>query len=392
MGENNHNINNINDINIINNNYINCDSVTGGSNNKVRIIKYEESTNKEFILKYLVNIKNDYIEKQMRALYECREVYKDDIDEVINILTYALKNNDSILLRHEIAYVIGQISNEKCNNILINLLNDENENIMVRHEAAEGLAAIGSESNIPIIKKHLNDINVEVRETCELALSSLIEKNKYTTCSCINKIQPYKNNILSDNTYNNNINSNSYSQDDDTNDIYFHSKKKFNTIDPVVCISDSNNKKNVYDLIRDLNNKELALKIRYEALFLLRDMETDIALNALGEALINDKSSAIFRHELAFVLGQVLYLNSLKYLLSSLKNISEHEMVRHEVALALGSLGSLNLNSDEYKIIQEQIIDTLKKYSKDECVVVAESCLVGLDYISENLNISIEVN
>ncbi|ETW35064.1 hypothetical protein C923_04347 [Plasmodium falciparum UGT5.1] len=411
MGENNDNINIINNVN---NNYnINSDNVGGDSSNKVRLIKYEESTNKEFILKYLVNIKNDYIEKQMRALYECREVYKDDIDEVINILTYALKNNDSVLLRHEIAYVIGQISNEKCNNILINLLSDENENIMVRHEAAEGLAAIGSESNIPVIKKYLNDSSVEVRETCELALSSLIEKNKYAACSCINKTVPYKNNVLnndnpkrdsnnnSNNNNNNNINNNnsnshsnsfSNSQDDADDDIYFHSKKKFNTIDPVVCISDSNNKKHVNDLIRDLNNEALALKNRYEALFLLRDMETDTSLNALGEALVNDKSSAIFRHELAFVLGQVLHLNSLKYLLSSLTNVSEHEMVRHEVALALGSLGSLNLNSDEYKIIQEQIIDTLKKYSKDECVVVAESCLVGLDYISENLNISIEVH
>ncbi|SOV80972.1 deoxyhypusine hydroxylase [Plasmodium sp. gorilla clade G3] len=393
MGENNHNINIINNLNN-NNNYINNDSVAGDSSNKVRLIKYEESTNKEFILKYLVNVKNDYIEKQMRALYECREVYKDDIDEVINILTYALKNNHSILLRHEIAYVIGQISNEKCNNILINLLSDENENIMVRHEAAEGLAAIGSESNIPIIKKYLNDSNVEVRETCELALSSLIEKNKYASCSCINKMVPYKNNVVNDNKHNSNsnVNINSNSHNDALDDIYFHSQKKFNTIDPVVCISDSNNKKNVNDLIKDLNNEKLALKNRYEALFLLRDIETDISLNALGEALINDKSSAIFRHELAFVLGQVLHLNSLKYLLSSLKNISEHEMVRHEVALALGSLGSLNLNSDEYKIIQEQIIDTLKKYSKDECVVVAESCLVGLDYISENLNISIEVH
>ncbi|CDO65821.1 deoxyhypusine hydroxylase [Plasmodium reichenowi] len=394
MGENKDNIKIINNVN---NNYnINSDSVGGDSSNKVRLIKYEESTNKEFILKYLVNIKNDYIEKQMRALYECREVYKDDIDEVINILTYALKNNDSILLRHEIAYVIGQISNEKCNNILINLLSDENENIMVRHEAAEGLAAIGSESNIPIIKKYLNDSNVEVRETCELALSSLIEKNKYAACSCINKTVPYKNNLLNNDKpkSNSHSHSNSFSnsQDDAHDDIYFHSKKKFNTIDPVVCISDSNNKKHVNDLIRDLNNEALALKNRYEALFLLRDMETDISLNALGEALINDKSSAIFRHELAFVLGQVLHLNSLKYLLSSLTNVSEHEMVRHEVALALGSLGSLNLNSDEYKIIQEQIIDTLKKYSKDECVVVAESCLVGLDYISENLNISIEVH
>ncbi|CRG97414.1 deoxyhypusine hydroxylase, putative [Plasmodium gallinaceum] len=340
------------------------------NNNSIkRLIKYEESNNKDFIEKYLVKTKNEFIEKQMRALYECREVHKGNIDEIINILSFALENNDSVLLRHEIAYVLGQISNEKCNNILIKLLNDKNENVMVRHEAAEGLAAIGSESNILIIKKFLNDESIEVRETCELALSSLLEKNKNPFCSCINKenIKELLRKKQSDEFV----------------------SKKFKTIDPVVFISKN---KSVDKLIEDLNNEDNPLKLRYEALFQLRDMESDISLNALGEALIKDNKSAIFRHEVAFVLGQALHLNSLKYLISSLTNINEHEMVRHEVALALGSLGSLNLNSEEYKNIQNTIINTLKMYSKDKCKVVAESCLVGLDYIAENLNIAIEIN
>ncbi|SBS87914.1 deoxyhypusine hydroxylase, putative [Plasmodium ovale] len=334
-----------------------------------RLIKYEDSTNKNFIRKYLVETTNAFIEKQMRALYECREVYKDDIDEVINILTYALEHNDSVLLRHEIAYVIGQISNEKCNDILIKLLNDTDENLMVRHEAAEGLAAIGSDSNIEIIRKFLNDEKIEVRETCELALSSLLEKNKYTVCSCCNK-----NNIKD-------------ALKKTRNDEFV--SKKFNTIDPVVFTSDDN--KSVDNLIDDLNNENIPLKLRYEALFKLRDMQSDYSIMALGEALIKDKKSAIFRHEVAFVLGQALHLNSLKYLISSLTNIKEHEMVRHEVALALGSLGSLNINSKEYKNVQNMIINTLKKYSRDKCRVVSESCLVGLDYIAENLNITIEI-
>ncbi|GAW83234.1 hypothetical protein, conserved [Plasmodium gonderi] len=336
-----------------------------------RLIQYEDSNNKYFIKKYLVDTRNEYIEKQMRALYECREIYKDDIDEVINILTYALENNDSVLLRHEIAYVIGQISNEKCNDILIKLLNDKEENLMVRHEAAEGLAAIGSDSNIEVIKTFLNDEKVEVRETCELALISLLEKNKYTACPCSDK------GIIKD------------VLKKKRNDEFV--SKKFNTIDPIVFSSDDNTK-SVNELIEDLNNENVPLKLRYEALFKLRDMETDLSLNALGEVLVKDKKSAIFRHEVAFVLGQALHLNSLKYLIFSLKNVEEHEMVRHEVALALGSLGSLNINSQEYKNVQNEIISTLKTYSKDHCRVVSESCLVGLDYIAENLNIAIEIN
>ncbi|SCM13532.1 deoxyhypusine hydroxylase, putative [Plasmodium chabaudi adami] len=335
-----------------------------------RVIKYEDSTNKNFIRKYLMDVKNEFIEKQMRALYECREVYKDDIDEVLNILTYALENNDSILLRHEIAYVIGQIGNEKNNDLLIRLLSDKDENLMVRHEAAEGLAAIGSDSNIEIIQRFINDEQIEVRETCELALSSLIEKNKYAVCSCSNK----------------NIIKNAIKEKRSEEFV----SKKFNTIDPIVFTLNSND--NFGKLIDDLNNINLPLKLRYEALFKLRDMESEDSINALGEALLRDTKSAIFRHEVAFVLGQALRLNSLKYLISSLKNEKEHEMVRHEAALALGSLGSLNLNSQEYKDAQDVIINTLKNYSKDGCRVVAESCLVGLDYIAENLNITIEIN
>ncbi|GAB68693.1 deoxyhypusine hydroxylase [Plasmodium cynomolgi strain B] len=339
--------------------------MTGSIHNRgSRLIQYEDSSNKDFIRKYLVETRNEFIEKQMRALYECREIYKDDIDEVINILTYALENNDSVLLRHEVAYVIGQISNEKCNDILIKLLNDTEENLMVRHEAAEGLAAIGSDSNIEVIKKFLNDEKVEVRETCELALSSLLEKNnnKDNIKEAIKKKR---------------------------NDEFV--SKKFNTIDPVVFTS-NDNAKSVDALIEDLNNETVPLKLRYEALFKLRDMETDMSINALGEVLIKDKKSAIFRHEVAFVLGQALHLNSLKYLISSLQNVGEHEMVRHEVALALGSLGSLNINSQEYKNVQSEIISTLKTFSKDACRVVSESCLVGLDYIAENLNMAIEIN
>ncbi|KAI4834600.1 deoxyhypusine hydroxylase [Plasmodium brasilianum] len=346
--------------------------MSGNNNRKIsRVIKYENSSNKDFIRKYLVETRNEFIEKQMRALYECREIYKDDIDEIINILSYALENNDSALLRHEIAYVIGQISNEKCNDILIKLLNDKEENLMVRHEAAEGLAAIGSNSNIEIIRKFLEDEKIEVRETCELALSSLLEKNKYTVCSCANKDN--RKEVLKNKKRNGEFVS-----------------KKYNTIDPVVFTL--NNNKSVDELIEDLNNENIPLKLRYEALFKLRDLESDVSLNALGEVLIKDKASAIFRHEVAFVLGQVLSLNSLKYLMSSLTNIKEHEMVRHEVALALGSLGSLNINSQEYKNIQSVIISTLKTYSKDKCRVVSESCLVGLDYIAENLNIAFEIN
>lgn len=362
----------------------------GSHSNLKRRITYDESTNREFIEKYLLHTQNDYVEKQMRALYEVREIYKEEVDEIIRILCFALKNNDSVLLRHEIAYVLGQISHEECNDILINLLKDEEEHVMVRHEAAEGLAAVGSFSNIEVIKKYLYDKHVEIRETCELALHALLEKNNSEVplmnniCSCLNK-QKENARVL----YNGSEKSTELHESNTSNEEA--SKKelsRFQTIDPVVL---KENYKSIEELIQILKNDKAPLPVRYEALFALRNLETEESVHAICESLITDKSSAIFRHEVAFVLGQILHLNSLQYLITSLSNEQEHEMVRHEAALALGALGSLNLKNDEYKIIQETIIQALRNYSKDSCRVVAESCLVGLDYICEQLNISIEV-
>ena len=52
-------------------------------------------------------------------------------------------NSNSALLRHEVAYVLGQMQNQVAIPTLIDVLSDEDEHVMVRHEAAEALGAIG---------------------------------------------------------------------------------------------------------------------------------------------------------------------------------------------------------------------------------------------------------
>lgn len=52
---------------------------------------------------------------------------------IINIVYTALKD-DSELLKHELAYCLGQIGNPKANTILSEVLEDLNEHEMVRHE------------------------------------------------------------------------------------------------------------------------------------------------------------------------------------------------------------------------------------------------------------------
>lgn len=78
--------------------------------------------------------------------------------------------------------------------------------------------------------------------------------------------------------------------------------------------------------------------------------------------------SALFRHEIAFVFGQLCHPASIPSLIDTLSNISEVGMVRHEAAEALGSLGE-----------EEGVEDALKKFLNDPEQVVRDSVIVALD-------------
>lgn len=78
---------------------------------------------------------------------------------------------------------------------------------------------------------------------------------------------------------------------------------------------------------------------------------------------------------MAFVLGQLQSELSVDSLEQVLRDASQNEMVRHEAAEALGAIAS------------EKCEQILKEYLKDNCKVVAESCLVALDMADyENSN------
>ena len=78
-------------------------------------------------------------------------------------------------------------------------------------------------------------------------------------------------------------------------------------------------------------------------------------------------NSALFRHEIAYVFGQLAHQASEPALTATLKNTSEHGMVRHECAEALGAVAT------------QTCMKTLEKYLSDEEQIVRESCEVALD-------------
>ena len=107
--------------------------------------------------------------ERMRALFSLRN---DRSIEAIEILCSGFSAS-SALLRHELAYVLGQMQDNHAVPTLIDVLSNENEHVMVRHEAAEALGAIGDRRAKTVLEDFLHDPLPEVSESCEVALDLL---------------------------------------------------------------------------------------------------------------------------------------------------------------------------------------------------------------------------
>jgi len=108
-------------------------------------------------------------------------------------------------------------------------------------------------------------------------------------------------------------------------------------------------------------------------MFALRDLASPPDLPTAKPAVLAlahgfQDPSALFRHEIAFVFGQLSHPESIPSLVETLSNTKEASMVRHEAAEALGSLGD-----------EEGVEDVLKKFLNDPEQVVRDSVVVALD-------------
>nr|NVI76174.1 nero [Cucujiformia] len=186
-------------------------------------------------------------------------------------------------------YCFGQMQDVTANPVLVDVLRNRQEHPMVRHEAAEALGAIGSPESLQILQEFALDPVVEVQETCQLALERIKWLNDSKTSDLTSN--PYK------------------------------------SVDP----APSTEPKSVAELKETLLDHKQSLFNRYRAMFSLRNLRTPEATKALGAGL-KCPSSALFRHEVAFVLGQLQDVAGVPFLIESLEDEGENEMVRHECA------------------------------------------------------------
>ena len=117
-----------------------------------------------------------------------------------------------------------------------------------------------------------------------------------------------------------------------------------------------------------LCNEESKMFARMRALFALRNIGGTESVDALANAF--DSESALLKHEIAYVMGQMQDSHAVPYLIERLSDSDEDLMVRHEAAEALGAIGD------------RVAMDTLEKFRYDSEPVIAESCEVAIDLMN----------
>ncbi|KAL9936898.1 hypothetical protein V8E36_004133 [Tilletia maclaganii] len=377
------------------------------------------------------------LDARFRALFELRGLAaasESDAHTAIDIIARGF-SDDSALLKHELAYVLGQIANPHADAHLIAVLKNRAEDPMVRHEAAEALGAISSVESLKVLEEYVHDEDVSVRETCELA----IEKIKYDQSDEAKRARARRE-----------------AADDD---------EAFAPIDPAPSFASaalgnggasssrtgaaadaeaaaqsvqslSSSPSHTRELLASyrttlLAGDKLSLWERYRAMFSLRNVvhaaaraseraqakaarsgdasvrqeqsalaeewekTGNEAVLALADGL-QDKS-ALFRHEICFVFGELSHPASIPSMLRVLADSNEHEMVRHEAAEALGGIAEeaadaedeappASTSSGGEQVTIADVIKELKRWAEDLNAprVVRESCIVALDEMAYN--------
>ena len=94
------------------------------------------------------------------------------LDEIADLMVWALINDNNGIVKHEAAFQIGvRNMNDKIPNLINSAQNDKSE--LVRHEAIEALGLMRAHECKEVLKKMLDDPSNAVRETAAFVLKRL---------------------------------------------------------------------------------------------------------------------------------------------------------------------------------------------------------------------------
>jgi deoxyhypusine monooxygenase len=205
---------------------------------------------------------------------------------------------------------------------------------LLNMQAGEALGAVAQPDTLEILQKFCLDERSEVAETCQIAVKRVqwaIEHGDGAAAEGHLKENPYE------------------------------------SVDPAPANAVPKKKEEFLVVAAQLIDPALPLFERYRAMFTLRNNGSKAAVKALCAGLKD--ASPLFRHEVAYVLGQMANEVSADALMERVVDSGEHEMVRHEAAEALGAIGT------------PECVDFLSKYANDGTVILRESCQVALDIV-----------
>ncbi|PKI83884.1 deoxyhypusine monooxygenase [Malassezia vespertilionis] len=321
------------------------------------------------------------LDARFRTLFTLKSLASVSDENCVRVISIIGKGfeDDSALLKHELAYVLGQIRDVRALKCLEDVLADEKEHTMVRHEAAEAMGAISSPASLPLLQRYLEaDPEVSIRETCHLAINKInFDSSEQGKAERARQEQLEKAH----------------------GDAISAASNAAAPIDPAPATvhvpASARAEGNVYSLENvahfrtSLLDNSLPLFERYRAMFALRNTvqqgskeAQELAMQALADSLVDP--SALFRHEVCFVFGELCHPASVPAMSKVLDDDAEHEMVRHEAAEALG--GVLEEATEGGEIAQAAVVKTLTRWAEDTSAprVVRESCIVALDEIAYN--------
>jgi deoxyhypusine monooxygenase len=134
-------------------------------------------------LRKVLTNESEPLARRFRALFSlkhlaCLQPTTEQTLPAIQAIAAAFASS-SALLKHELAYCLGQTRNRDSVPYLQQVVKDVEEDAMCRHEAAEALGALGYAESLDILKKLRDDESeVEiVRETCDIAVDRIVWEN-----------------------------------------------------------------------------------------------------------------------------------------------------------------------------------------------------------------------
>lgn len=130
-------------------------------------------------LRKILTSEQEPLARRFRALFSLKYLasLKPETEQTVPAIEAiaAAFDSPSALLKHELAYCLGQSRHDAAKQPLRQVLQDKEEDAMCRHEAAEALGALGDKDSLEMLKQMRDDaqeVDV-VRETCDIAVDRI---------------------------------------------------------------------------------------------------------------------------------------------------------------------------------------------------------------------------